>query len=67
MVQHSLRALCSSDSPIFTAIVPSEVLMLGLVSPPGSGTPGIEGLGLSHRSNVDAIAKSVPSVEDYRT
>ena len=37
------------------------------VSPPGSGTPGIEGLGLSHRSNVDAIAKSVPSVEDYRT
>ena len=31
LVRHSLRALCSSDSPIFTAVVPSEVLMLGSV------------------------------------
>lgn len=36
------------------------------VSPHGSGTPGIEALGLSHRSNADAIARSVPSVEGCR-
>lgn len=75
LAPRSLRSSCPSDGPVFTVIRTLYVLPLGAVgwsraqweySPPGPGCTRYRRLGLSHRSDADAVGTSVPYVEGCR-